>query len=217
MNFISKLLSDTDCRNKRGNINMEIQTTEKRITKGLRFLEDNNVRFAVVKLISCNGAESNSFADARCGFEVLQDHNKVPSFLPFTVMFEKGVSILRRLENVNTVNNIDGIENLQDPIKEALVCLDKFYKTKGEVTKVVTPVSQSAWSVYVFYVKLILLWEVDRHSLRLSTTQKRICETTMNKPVIHFYQCMCISFFDIFAHDEKSMELFPYSIWFSLH
>lgn len=132
MNFISKLLSDTDCRNKRGNINMEIQTTEKRITNGLRFLEDNNVRFAVVKLISCNGAESNLFADARCGFEVLQDHNKVPSFLPFTVMFEKGVSILRRLENVNTVNNIDGIENLQDPIKEALVCLDKFYKTKGK-------------------------------------------------------------------------------------
>lgn len=134
---------------------MEIQTTEKRITEGLPFLEDNNVRFAVVKLISCNGAESNFFADARCGFEVLQDHNKVPSFLPFTVMFEKGVSILRRLENVNTVNNSDGIENLQDPIKEALVCLDKFYKTKGEVTKVVTPLSQSAcmfsmWNLFSF-------------------------------------------------------------------
>lgn len=127
MNFIlddtEKLLGDRDCPN------MESRTTEKRITKGLRFLEDNNVRFAVVKLISCNGAESNSFTDARCGFEVLQDHNKVPSFLPFTVMFGKGVSFLKRLENANS----ERIEKLQDPIKEALLCLDKFYKTKGEV------------------------------------------------------------------------------------
>lgn len=32
--------------------------------EGPRLLEDNNVRFAVMKLISCNGAESNSFTDA---------------------------------------------------------------------------------------------------------------------------------------------------------
>lgn len=108
---------------------MESLTTEKRITDGLRFLEDKNVRFAVVKLISCNGVESNSFIDARCGFEVLQENNKVPSFLPFTVMFEKGVSFLKRLENANS----EGIEQLQYTIKEALLCLDKFYETKGEV------------------------------------------------------------------------------------
>lgn len=108
---------------------MESLTTEKRVTDGLRFLEDKNVRFAVVKLISCNGAESNSFIDARCGFEVLQENNKVPSFLPFTVMFEKGVSFLKRLENANS----EGIEQLQYTIKEALLCLDKFYATKGEV------------------------------------------------------------------------------------
>lgn len=107
---------------------MESLTTENRITDGLRFLEDKNVRFAVVKLISCNGAESNSFIDARCGFEVLQEKNKVPSFLPFTVMFEKGVSFLKRLENANS----EGIEQLQYTIKEALLCLDKFYETKGK-------------------------------------------------------------------------------------
>lgn len=102
---------------------------DRRIFKeGLRLLEDNNVRFAVMKLISCNGAESNSFTDASCGFEVLQDENKVPSFLPFTVVFEKGVSFLKKMENAN----YDEIEQLQGPTKDALLCLNKFYRTKGE-------------------------------------------------------------------------------------
>lgn len=123
---------------------MESLTTEKRITDGLRFLEDKNVRFAVVKLISCNGAESNSFIDARCGFEVLQENNKVPSFLPFTVMFEKGVSFLKRLENANS----EGIE---------LLCLDKFYATKGEVvTLLLLQKKKEGMSLVYMYNKIFL-------------------------------------------------------------
>lgn len=132
---------------------MESLTTEKRITDGLRFLEDKNVRFAVVKLISCNGAESNSFIDARCGFEVLQENNKVPSFLPFTVMFEKGVSFLKRLENANS----EGIEQLQYTIKEALLCLDKFYATKGEVvTLLLLQKKKKGMSLVYMYNKIFL-------------------------------------------------------------
>lgn len=132
---------------------MESLTTEKRITDGLRFLEDKNVRFAVVKLISCNGAESNSFIDARCGFEVLQENNKVPSFLPFTVMYEKGVSFLKRLENANS----EGIEQLQYTIKEALLCLDKFYATKGEVvTLLLLQKKKKGMSLVYMYNKIFL-------------------------------------------------------------
>jgi hypothetical protein len=99
---------------------------DKRITEGVRLLEDNNIRFAVVKLISCNGAESASFTDANCGFEVLKDENKVPCFLPFTVIFEKGLTFLK------TVSNTEDREKLQGPTNEALSCLEKFYKTKGK-------------------------------------------------------------------------------------
>lgn len=59
-----------------------------------------------------------------CGFEV-------PSFLPFTVMFEKGISF--RKKKMEMYANNDEIEQLQGLTKEALLCLYKFYKTKGEL------------------------------------------------------------------------------------
>lgn len=107
MNFIfddiEKCLVDVDQWD-----NMESLIIEKCIMDGLCFLEDKNVRFVVVKFIFCNGVESNLFIDVRCGFEVLQENNKVFLFFLFIVMFEKGVFFLKRLENVNS----EGIEQL---------------------------------------------------------------------------------------------------------
>lgn len=57
---------------------------------------------------------------------VLQDENKVPSFLPFTVVF----AFLKKKKWKNANN--DELEQLQGPSKHALFCLNKFYKTKGE-------------------------------------------------------------------------------------
>ncbi|XP_061190886.1 uncharacterized protein LOC133199005 [Saccostrea echinata] len=94
----------------------------------LRLLNDNNVRFAVIKLISCNGTESVTFPDARCGFEVLKDENKIPCFVPFTVIFEKGISFLRKIKNTSC----EEIEKQQGPTKDAVLCLDRFYKSKEQ-------------------------------------------------------------------------------------
>lgn len=45
------------------------------------------------------------------------------------MVFEKGVSFLKKkMENANN----DEIEQLQGPTRDALLCLNKFYKTKGE-------------------------------------------------------------------------------------
>lgn len=80
-----------------------------------------------MKLISCIWG-GNSYTDASCGFEVLPNENKVPSFLPFTAISWclKFFFNEMKMENANN----DEIEQLQGPTKEALLCLIKFYKTK---------------------------------------------------------------------------------------
>lgn len=90
--------------------------------EGPRLLEDNNVRFAVMKLISCNGAESNSFTDASfAGWEQSTIFSSI----------YRGVCFSEKKKKWKNANN-DELEQLQGPSKHALLCLNKFYKTKGE-------------------------------------------------------------------------------------
>ncbi|XP_062615123.1 uncharacterized protein LOC134276851 [Saccostrea cucullata] len=111
------------------------------LRKSLRLFEDNNARFAVIKLTSCNGTESVAFSDASCGFEVLTDENKTPCFVPFTEIFEKGISFLREIEN----NSCEKIERLQGPTNDALLCLDRFYKSKEQNEASLRKVFDMGW------------------------------------------------------------------------
>ena len=61
---------------------------------------------------------------------MLLDKKKLrPCFFPFTLMFDKGVSLLKKLEK--TINEKN--ENLEDHMKDSVLRLNKFYKTKGKL------------------------------------------------------------------------------------
>lgn len=102
---------------------------DKRIFEALALGLDK-LQFAVVKLESCNGTGSISFSEASCEYEVLLDKKKLrPCFFPFTLMFDKGVSLLKKLEK--TINEKN--ENLEDHMKDSVLRLNKFYKAKGKL------------------------------------------------------------------------------------
>lgn len=51
-----------------------------------------DVRFAVLLLKSCNGAESNSFTSAKCDYEIYKENE--PSYVSFEQIFVDGISFL---------------------------------------------------------------------------------------------------------------------------
>ncbi|XP_052679433.1 uncharacterized protein LOC128160186 isoform X1 [Crassostrea angulata] len=106
---------------------MEEFDLDKRIFKGLK---DNPgldmLRFAVIKLESCNGTKSISFSEVTCEYEVLRNKtNRRPCVFPFTLIFNEGVSFLESLEKGSS----DDIKNMEPHMKEAVLRLNAFYKS----------------------------------------------------------------------------------------
>lgn len=95
--------------------------------EGIEYL-NNSVKFAVVKLKSCNGAKSYPFSKAECEFEFLKREKK-PFLIRFADLFTTGVTFLEEMDRVKKGNKKKG--RLEEgPGKNALLCLGEFFKAK---------------------------------------------------------------------------------------
>lgn len=72
--------------------------------------EIGDVRFAVLLLMSCNGAQSVSFSNAKCDFGIYNDHE--PSYVSFEQIFVDGISFLKnRTQNEKMLNARTHLDN----------------------------------------------------------------------------------------------------------
>lgn len=95
--------------------------------EGLKYLEET-VKFAVVKLSSCNGMKSNPFSKAYCEFEFFgQEENTI--VIPFPYLFKKGMTFLNEMDMVKRGQREIGM--LENPEQNALLRLNNFFKKKG--------------------------------------------------------------------------------------
>lgn len=85
----------------------------------MKYVRDD-VRFAILKITSCNGMEDVSFSNSKIIFNLLKE-GKDASYVTLEQMFGHGVSVLE------DVRNGKGIEEIS---KYALVHLCEYYKSK---------------------------------------------------------------------------------------
>lgn len=96
--------------------------------EGLKYLK-KTVKFAVVILISCNGAKSIPFSKAECEFRFFK-HQKKTLGIPFADVFKNGMAFLEEMDKVK--KGKIKIGTLDEPVQKALSCLADYFKTKGK-------------------------------------------------------------------------------------
>lgn len=89
--------------------------------------EIGDVRFAVLLLKSCNGAESNSFTSAKCEFEMYEENE--PSYVSFEQIFVDGISFLKEEKgDENILNAFMRLNNFREIQGETIHSFPKYYQ-----------------------------------------------------------------------------------------
>lgn len=115
------------------NENMEKPTLHKAIFLAIPHL--HKMKFAVLEMKNCNAAESKSFGDANCKFDMIKTEreeelkHEVRSLnVNFTTLFRPGLDLLTACQD----KNVEDIEKLDKSQMEAMVLLNNYFQNIGE-------------------------------------------------------------------------------------
>lgn len=100
-----------------------IETLNDLLNEDLMKYVRDDVRFAILKITSCNGMDNVSFSNSKISFDPLTE-GKDASYVTLEQMFGHGTSVLE------DVRDGKGIEETSE--YDALVHLSEYYKSKGE-------------------------------------------------------------------------------------